>query len=100
MCEKQFISGDDVTESDLDAAERGELIAWRRGPDGVQWFKRTAMAAAHPLIQAVPDDSDDDGVLDADDGDDEDPVADQAEVEGFAPINFEFGEGVGDDLDD
>jgi hypothetical protein len=61
MCEKQFISGDDVTESDLDAAERGELVVWRRGPDGVQWFKRTAMAAAerpeYPEIHGVAEEA-------------------------------------------
>jgi hypothetical protein len=101
MCER-FICGDDLTDNDLADYDNGILVPWRIAADGTQWFRRAGPSMIHavPADRLTADDSDDDGVLDADDDDDEDPVADQAEVEGFAPINFEFGEGVGDDLDD
>jgi hypothetical protein len=98
---REFICGSDVTESDLDAAERGELIAWRRGPDGVQWFKRTAMAAAHPLIKAVPDDSDDDDVLDAGDGySDVEPQLDDFERAVLRDWAEQLRQAAGDDDDE
>jgi hypothetical protein len=101
MYEREYFSGDDVTESDLDAAERGELIAWRIAADGTQWYRR----AGRSMIMGVPTNT----VADFEDAGDDDPVADQDDnpvadgdppVEGFAPINYEFGEGAGDDLDD
>lgn len=55
MCdEREFICGADVTEADITAYDRGELTEWRRGPDGVMWYRRAAAGADYPEIMAVP----------------------------------------------
>lgn len=48
----EYISGEFLTDDDVDAYDRGELVAWRVGPDGVQWYKRTT----RPDIHGVPGD--------------------------------------------
>lgn len=54
MCDnREFISGEHLTEADVDAYDRGELVEWRRGIDGVQWYRRV-MPAAEPT-RTFPD---------------------------------------------
>jgi len=55
MCDREFISAEDVTDLDVEAFDRGELVAWRRGSDGVQWYRRLDSSQHEfPTIKAVP----------------------------------------------
>ena len=52
---REFISGSDATDADVEAFDRGELVAWRRGSDGVQWYRRLDSSQHEfPTIKAVP----------------------------------------------
>jgi len=84
MCDQQeFISDNDTTEADIQAADRGELVPWRISADGVQWYRRIQSDGERPTIMAVPpaaadatadfgdDDPDDDTDIATEGGDDD-----------------------------
>ncbi len=50
----EYISGEHLTDDDVEAHDRGELVAWRRGIDGVMWYKRVQAPASPPEILGVP----------------------------------------------
>lgn len=78
MCDDQYISADDVTEADVEAAERGELVRWRRGPDGTQWFRRLVRGTPdHDVLRAIPPTAD--AASEFDEGDDDELIDDDAE---------------------
>lgn len=52
MCE--YISGADVTAADLEDFDAGRLVEWRRGPDGMMWYRRVQAPASPPEILGVP----------------------------------------------
>jgi hypothetical protein len=55
---REFICGSDVTETDVEAYDRGELVAWRVGGDGVQWYRHVASATVeYPEIHGVAEEA-------------------------------------------
>lgn len=52
----EYISGEHLTDDDVEAHDRGELVAWRRGIDGVMWYKRVTPDphTSFGEIRAVP----------------------------------------------
>ncbi|NLX53929.1 MAG: hypothetical protein GXY58_02310 [Planctomycetaceae bacterium] len=58
MSDQEFICGSAADDDDLRAYDEGLLVAWRRGPDGTQWYRRAAAGDGYPEIRAVPADQD------------------------------------------
>ena len=56
MSDQEFICGSAADDDDLRAYDEGLLVAWRRGPDGTQWYRRAAAGDGYPEIRAVPAD--------------------------------------------
>jgi hypothetical protein len=59
MCEL-FISGEHLSDDDVAAFGAGELQEWRRGSDGVMWYRRVESAPVdreHPMIHGVAEEA-------------------------------------------
>lgn len=75
MTEREFINGADATETDVADYEAGRLVEWRRGLDGIMWYRRVPGAAETPnMIYGVAGDIDG-----ADDDDLDEPALDDFE---------------------
>lgn len=55
MCEHDYVCGSDLTDDDVSAYDRGELVEWRRAPTGEMWYKwLDSSQPEFPPIKAVP----------------------------------------------